>query len=95
MVDRRERVHDDAPLVQFGPDLGEGDVRLRLDQRPHHIGVRFENRWPPMRAGAMLPVSRTRRISLTAAEGLTSYRAAARRIELPPSTARTIRRRRS
>ena len=44
MVDRRERVHDDAPLVQFGPDLGEGDVRLRLDQRPHHIGVRFENR---------------------------------------------------
>jgi hypothetical protein len=39
-------VHDDAPLVQFGPDLGEGDVRLRLDQRPHRIGVRFENRTP-------------------------------------------------
>ena len=48
-----------------------------------------------MRAGAGLPLSRTRRISFTAADGLTSNRKAAWRIELPFSTARTIRSRRS
>ena len=43
----------------------------------------------------MLPVSRTRRISLIAAEALTSKRAAACLAELPASTARTNRLRRS
>ncbi len=42
-----------------------------------------------------LPLSRTRRSNLTAADGLTSKREAAWRIDDPPSTARTIRSRRS
>jgi len=46
-------------------------------------------------AGAVLPVARTRCISLIAEDGLTSNRAAARLIELPSATARTIRARRS
>ena len=46
-------------------------------------------------AGAALPVARTRCISLIAADGLTANRRAASRIELPRSTARTIRCRRS
>jgi hypothetical protein len=40
-------------------------------------------------------VARTRCISLIAADGLTAKRRAASRIELPRSTARTIRSRRS
>jgi hypothetical protein len=52
-------------------------------------------RWPPILAGAVLPVRRTRCISLTAADGLTSNRKTACRIDAPPSTARTIRSRRS
>src|SRR5215213_597205 len=52
-------------------------------------------REPPIFAGAVLPVRRTRCISLTAAEALTAKRRAACRIVLPPSTARTIRSRRS
>jgi hypothetical protein len=43
----------------------------------------------------VLPVARTRCISLMADDGLTSNRAAACRIELPSATARTIRARRS
>jgi hypothetical protein len=43
----------------------------------------------------VLPVSRTRRTSLIAADALTSNRAAAARAELPSSTARTSRRRKS
>jgi hypothetical protein len=39
----------------------------------------------------MLPVVRTRRISVIAADGLTSKRRAAARAELPASTARTRR----
>ena len=45
--------------------------------------------------GAALPVARTRWISLIAADGLTANRRAAWRIELPRSTAPTIRSRRS
>jgi hypothetical protein len=56
---------------------------------------RSGRRCPPKRAGAAVPLSRTRRISFTAADGLTSKRNAARRIELPASTARTIRSRKS
>ena len=52
-------------------------------------------REPPIFAGAVLPVRRTRCISLIAAEALTAKRRAACRIELPLSTARTIRSRRS
>ena len=52
-------------------------------------------REPPIFAGAVLPVWRTRCISLMAAEALTAKRRAACRIGLPPSTARTIRSRRS
>jgi hypothetical protein len=58
-------------------------------------GARSGRRRPPYRAGAALPVARTRCISLIAADGLTAKRWAAARIELPRSTARTIRRRRS
>jgi len=43
----------------------------------------------------MLPVARTRAINLIADEALTANRAAAPRIELPPSTASTIRSRKS
>ena len=50
---------------------------------------------PPICAGAMLPVARTRRISVAAAVALTSKRCAAARAELPASTARTSRCRRS
>jgi hypothetical protein len=46
-------------------------------------------------AGAALPISRTRRASLMAADALTAKRRAASRAELPASTARTSRRRRS
>src|SRR3712207_849768 len=52
-------------------------------------------RWPPILAGAVLPVWRARRTSLIAAEALTSKRAAASRAEAPASTARTKRRRES
>jgi hypothetical protein len=52
-------------------------------------------REPPIFAGAALPVSRIRCISSMAAEALTAKRRAACRIGLPPSTARTIRSRRS
>ncbi len=48
-----------------------------------------------MLAGSVLPVWRTLCISLMAADGLTSKRLAGFRIELPASTARTIRCRRS
>ena len=43
----------------------------------------------------MLPVARTRRISVIAAEGLPANRRAAARAELPASTARTKRSRKS
>jgi len=52
-------------------------------------------RYPPIFAGSVLPVTRTRRTSLIAADALTANRAAAARAELPCSTARTSRLRRS
>src|SRR5215212_2977336 len=52
-------------------------------------------RYPPILAGAVLPVWCTRCINLMAAEALTAKRRAACRIVLPPSTARTSRSRRS
>ena len=58
-------------------------------------GSRIGRRWPPIFAGAVLPVSRTRCISLIAADGLTAKRSAAARAELPASTACAIRSRKS
>ena len=58
-------------------------------------GSRIGRRWPPIFAGAGLPVWRTRSISLMAAEALTAKRRPACRIVLPSSTACTIRSRRS
>jgi hypothetical protein len=58
-------------------------------------GSRMGRRWPPIFAGAVLPVWRTRSISLIAAEALTAKRRPACRIVLPSSTACTIRSRRS
>ncbi len=52
-------------------------------------------RQPPIWAGAVQPLRRTRCISLMAAEALTAKRRAACRNVLPPSTARTLRSRRS
>ena len=40
-------------------------------------------RWPSIRNGAVLPVSRTRRTSLITADALTAKRAAASRAEAP------------
>jgi hypothetical protein len=58
-------------------------------------GSKMGRRWPPIFAGAVLPVWRTRCISLIAAEALTAKRRPACRIVLPSSTACTIRSRRS
>ena len=61
-------------------------------------GLRLSGVTAPLvldRSGAGLPVARTRCISLIAADGLTANRRATARIELPPATASTIRRRRS
>jgi hypothetical protein len=58
-------------------------------------GSRIGRRWPPICAGAGLPVWRTRCISLIAAEALTANRSAAARAELPASTERAIRSRKS
>ena len=94
--DGRQRLHDNAAGVQGVAHLLERDPGLA---RPM---ARRSSAWGSSRAavaadraGAGLPVARTRCISLIAAEALTSKRRPACRIELPPSTACTIRRRRS
>ena len=97
VVDRREPgPHPTAPL-QLGLELGQREVGRRRDQLAQvgFVGREQRRRWPPYRAGAALPVARTRCISLIAADGLTAKRWAAARIELPRSTARAILRRRS
>src|SRR3954462_11776905 len=53
-------------------------------------GSRIGRRWPPILAGAVLPVGRTRCTSLIAADALTANRSAAARAELPASTACAI-----
>jgi hypothetical protein len=97
VVDRREPgPHATAPL-QLTLEFGQRDVGRRLDQ-PLEVGLVGLEHGPPMPAvalGAALPVARTRCISLIAADGLTAKRRAASRIELPRSTARTIRNGRS
>jgi hypothetical protein len=89
VVDRREPGPHPQAALKLRLQFGERDVWRRLDQ-PAQIAL-----MRPTRAGAGLPVARTRCISLIAADGLTAKRRAAARIELPRSTARTIRRRRS
>src|SRR3954470_20664989 len=69
-----------------------------LDAVARRSSACFSNRGrrePPIFAGAVLPVWRTRCISLMAAEALTAKRRAACRMVLPSSTTRTIRSRRS
>jgi hypothetical protein len=70
-------------------------VRATSRRSSASYGASSGRRCPPQRAGAALPVARTRGISLIAAEGLTAKRRAAARIELPGSTARTMRSRKS
>src|SRR3954453_1072726 len=69
--------------------------RDTMARRASACSSRRGRREPPILAGAVLPVRRTRCISLMAADALTAKRRAACRIELPPSTARTIRSRKS
>jgi hypothetical protein len=94
VVDRREPGDDAQAALQRRLQLGQRDVRARLDEAAQ-IALMRRQQPPPKRAGAALPVVRTRCISLIAADGLTAKRRAASRIELPPSTDRTIRTRRS
>ena len=94
----RERLHDDAARGQRGLDLAQRDALPLGDHRAQPIGIGLEQRDAGSRrscAGAVLPVWRTRCISLMAAEALTWKRSAACRIERPSATARTIRSRRS
>src|SRR3954465_9002687 len=58
-------------------------------------GSRIGRRWPPILAGAVLPVWRTRCIRLIAAAPLPPNPPAAARAELPASTACAIRSRKS
>jgi hypothetical protein len=81
-------------LGQRRPQLRERDPRLGGRELPQQFLLPRQQR-PPIFAGAMLPVVRTRRISVTAADELTSKRRAAARAELPPATARTSRWRKS
>ena len=97
VVDRRETGDDTVPALQLRLDLDQRDVRAVSTSRRRSLscGPSSARRWPPKRAGAGLPVVRTRCISLIAADGLTANRRAASRIDPPRSTARTIRCRRS
>ena len=62
------------------------DLVSTNSRRSASCGSRIGRRYPPIRAGRTLPVARTRRISLIAAEVLTEYRPAALRIELPSNS---------
>src|SRR3954451_21038762 len=66
-----------------------------MARRASACASRRGRREPPIFAGAVLPVRRSRCINFIAAEALTAKRRAACRIGLPPSTACTIRSRRS
>ena len=96
-MDRREPGDDAEAALQLvcsSASVMSGLVATSR-RRPASCGASSGRRWPPKRAGAALPVVRTRCISLIAADGLTAKRRAASRIEPPRSTARTIRSRRS
>jgi hypothetical protein len=97
VVDRRDPGPHPAAALQLGLELGQREVGRRLDQPPEVGFVGREQRPAvaaiPGRCGAT--GRPTRCISLIAADGLTAKRWAAARIELPRSTARTMRSRRS
>jgi hypothetical protein len=97
VVDRRDPSDDAQAALELRLDLGQRDVGRGFDSRLRSAsyGASSGRRCPPKRAGAALPVVRTRCISLIAADGLTAKRRTASRIEPPCSTARTIRRRKS
>src|SRR4051794_28784275 len=92
-----QRLHDNAAGVQGVAHLLERDPSLARHDGPQVVRVLLQQgtREPPIFAGAVLPVWRTRCISLMAAEALTAKRRAACRMVLPSSTTRTIRSRRS
>jgi hypothetical protein len=97
VVQGREPGGDPDAALQLGLEFGQRDVRRRLDQ-PAQVGfVRLEDGTAiaAVAFGCGTPVARTRCISLIAGDGLMAKRRPAARIELPPSTACTIRRRRS
>jgi hypothetical protein len=97
VMDRRQRDHDAQPVAQLGLDLGQRGVRGRRDQGREVRLVRFKQR------PAMAAIARRRRAArlahpahqLDRGRGADRKRRAAPRIELPFSTARTIRSRRS
>lgn len=91
--DRRQRAGLKAALDRRIPDLSQGDALAAGRQLAQQLLVPGEQRLavPPILAGSVLPVSRTRRTSLIAAEAPTSKRAAAAPAELPASTARASR----
>src|SRR4051794_11295036 len=96
--DGGQRLHHDPAGPKGCLDLTKRDPpawRNTMARRTSACASRRGRRAPPILAGAVLPVRRTRCISLMAADALTAKRRAACRIELPPSTARTIRSRKS
>ena len=95
--DRRQRARLHPAFDQRIPDLGQGNALPRGRQFAQHVLVVGQQRlaMPADLAWSVLPVSRTRRTSLIAADALTANRAAACRAELPSSTSPTNRFRRS
>src|SRR3954469_24847362 len=95
--DGGQRLHRDAADRKRRFDLTKGDPSLARHDGPQGVRVLLQQGTPvaPNLRWAVLPVWRTRCISLIAAEALTAKRRAACRIVLPPSTACTIRSRRS
>jgi hypothetical protein len=70
----RERLNLDPAGPQFGLDLGQRDAGFGLHQGAQQILVRLRH-WmtmAPTRSGLTEPVSRSRRMSFTAADGMTS-----------------------
>ena len=97
VVDRREPRNDAAAALQLRLQFGERDVGGRFDQSSE-VGLIRREHGATMSAiarrcwTASLPHAVHH---LIAVDGLTAKRRAASRIELPRSTARTIRLRRS
>jgi len=91
----RSRNHSAEPLVAFRDRVVELWRRSLRRRRRSSCPANNGRLYPPILAGSVRPVVRTRCISLIAADGLTAKRTAACRIELPSPTARTIRARKS
>jgi hypothetical protein len=96
--DRRQRAGLNAALDQLVPDLGQRDARPDRRELAQQVLLAGKQRLAVAAALRRLRAAgraRPRRPSLIAADALTSNRAAAARAELPCSTARTSRLRRS